>query len=107
MRLVGPVLFVISVLAAVAFTQATVKVAVMNAYAFGDEKTGITKLVVAQKGVDAAFKRVDDGLKAMQTKLNGLTTEIDNYRKNPVGVDEKAAQELKTPKQNMKGAKKQ
>ncbi len=94
-RLVGPLLS-LSIFATAAFAQPPGKIAVMNTYAFSDEKTGIAKLVNAQKSVDAEFKQADDKLKAMQVKLNGLSAEIENYRKlaatTPNAVDGKAAQ---------------
>jgi Skp family chaperone for outer membrane proteins len=72
------------------------KIAVINTYAFGDEKAGITKYISAVNALNTEFKPLNDELKGMQTKLQGLATEIENLRKlvasNPKAVDEKSAQ---------------
>jgi Skp family chaperone for outer membrane proteins len=72
------------------------KIAVINTYAFGAEKEGITKYISAVNTLNAEFKPLNTELTTMQTKLQTLATEIDNINKllksNPKAVDEKSAQ---------------
>lgn len=102
-RLFAVALFLTALFAVSSFAQATGaptansgKIAVIVTYAFGDEKAGITKYINAEKALNAEFKPIDDELKTMNTKLQGLATEIENLRKlaatNPKAVDEKSAQ---------------
>lgn len=95
-RLFAVSLFLTALLAAAAFAQTPSKVAVINTYAFGNEKEGITKYISAVTALNNEFKPLNDELKTMQTKLQGLATEIENLRKlaasNPKAVDEKSAQ---------------
>ena len=74
----------------------TGKIAVVITYAFGDEKAGITKYINAEKALSAEFTPIDNEIKAMNTKLEALATEIENLRKlaasNPKQVDERSAQ---------------
>jgi Skp family chaperone for outer membrane proteins len=74
----------------------TGKIAVIVTYAFGDEKQGITKYINAEKALNTEFTPIDNEIKAMNTKLEALATEIENLRKlaasNPKAVDEKTAQ---------------
>jgi Skp family chaperone for outer membrane proteins len=90
-------LFLMTFLAISSFAQTGQgKIAVINTYVFGAEKEGITKYISAVNALNAEFKPLNDELKTMQTKLQGLATEIDNINKllksNPKAVDEKAAQ---------------
>jgi Skp family chaperone for outer membrane proteins len=89
-------LFLMTFLAVSASAQAQGKIAVINTYAFGAEKEGITKYITAVKSLNAEFKPLNDELTTMQTKLQTLATEIDNINKllksNPKAVDEKSAQ---------------
>ena len=82
-RVIGPILFLVSVFAISAAAQAPLKIAVMNTYAFGDEKAGITKLLTAQKSVDAEFKSTDDQLRAANAKLTTLAADIEKARTTP------------------------
>ena len=95
-RLFAVSLFLTALLATAAFAQTPSKVAVINTYAFGNEKEGITKYISAVTALNNEFKPLNDELKTMQTKLQGLATEIENLRKlaasNPKAVDEKSAQ---------------
>ena len=72
------------------------KIGVIDTFAFGDEKAGITKVVNAVKALNTEFKPLNDEILTMQTKLEGLATEIDNINKllktNPKAVDPKSAQ---------------
>lgn len=72
--------FVFAALFAVsAFAQAaapTGKVGLINTFAFGDEKTGITKFRTAVTTVDAEFKKDNDDLRALGTRYQTLQTEI-------------------------------
>ena len=90
-------LFLMTFLAASASAQGTAgKIAVINTYAFGAEKEGITKYISAVNALNAEFKPINDELKTLQTNLQNLATEIDNINKllksNPKAVDEKSAQ---------------
>lgn len=73
----------------------TGKIGVIDAFAFGDEKTGIAKYVNAIKALNTEFKPVNDELQTMKTKHDGLAAEIENLRKavaNKTPIDEKSAQ---------------
>ena len=82
-HLISPILFIISLFAVATFAQLPSKIAVMNTYAFSNEKSGITKLLAAQKKVDADFKAVDDQLKTMNARLTTLAADIDRARQAP------------------------
>jgi Skp family chaperone for outer membrane proteins len=83
--------FVFAALFAVsAFAQAaapTGKVGLINTFAFGDEKNGITKFRTAVTTVDAEFKKDNDDLRALGTRYQTLQTEIqklqDAVKANP------------------------
>ncbi|MCU1288682.1 MAG: hypothetical protein JWN60_911, partial [Acidobacteria bacterium] len=72
--------FVFAALFAVsAFAQTaapTGKVGLINTFAFGDEKNGITKFRTAVTTVDAEFKKDNDDLRALGTRYQTLQTEI-------------------------------
>lgn len=89
-------LILTALFAVASFAQTQTKIAVINTYAFGAEKEGITKYINAVTALNNEFKPLNDELKGMQTKLQTLATEIENLRKlaasNPKAVDEKAAQ---------------
>lgn len=88
-------LFLTAVCALASFAQTT-KVAVINTYAFGSEKEGITKYVNAVNALNNEFKPLTEELKTMNTKLQTLANDIENLKKlaasNPKAFDEKAAQ---------------
>lgn len=54
------------------------KIALINTDAFSDEKQGITRLVNAVKGVDREFTPRKTELQGMQTRIQQLTTDIQN-----------------------------
>jgi Skp family chaperone for outer membrane proteins len=96
-RLFAVSLFLTALFAVSAFAQtAPVKIAVINTYAFGDEKAGITKYIGAVKTINAEFAPVETELQTMNTKLNGLAKDIQTLRDQAsagkVPIDEKAAQ---------------
>ena len=95
-RLFAVSLFLTAFLAVASFAQTTTKVAVINTYAFGAEKEGITKYVSALTALNNEFKPLNEELKTMQTKLQTLANDIENLKKlaasNPKAFDEKAAQ---------------
>lgn len=96
-RLFAVSLFLTALFAVSAFAQtAPVKIAIINTYAFGDEKAGITKYVNAVKTVNTEFTPVQNELDGMNTKLNNLAKEIQTLRDQAAGgkvpIDEKAAQ---------------
>lgn len=95
-RLFGVALILTTFLALSAFAQTAPKVALIDTYAFGVEKTGVTKYISAVNALNAEFKPLTDELKTMQTKLEGLANDIENLKKlaasNPKAFDEKAAQ---------------
>ena len=82
------------------FAQAPVgssstKIAVINSYAFGDEKAGISRFVEAIKSVNAPFVTVNTDLNTMNTRLQTLAKEIQTAREQlarGVAVDEKNIQ---------------
>lgn len=96
MRLFAISLFLTALFTVSNFAQAANKIAVINTYAFGDEKAGITKYLSAVTALNNEFKPINDELKTMNTKLQGLAAEIENINKllktNPKAVDEKSAQ---------------
>ena len=66
------------------------KVAMINTEAFSDEKSGITKLVNADKALDVEFKPKQDELNAMKTRYDNLAKEVqqlqDKLSSPPKGV---------------------
>ncbi len=72
------------------------KIVVINTYAFGDEKAGITKYIGAIKTLNAEFAPAQTELETMNTKLQALAKEIQTLRDQAAGgkvpIDEKAAQ---------------
>lgn len=66
-----------------AFAQAaapTGKVGLINTYAFGDEKAGITKFRTALASVDGEFKKDNDDLRALGTRYQTLGDEIEKLQ---------------------------
>ncbi|MCB1023804.1 MAG: OmpH family outer membrane protein, partial [Acidobacteria bacterium] len=93
--------FLTAIFAISAFAQGNGQIAVINTLAFGgDEKGagGITKYISAQKRLDDEFKVENQQLTTLQTKINGLKTEIANLQKastagtpvNPKAITDKA-----------------
>lgn len=62
------------------------KIALINTFAFGDVKSGITKYTNAVKSLNNEFKPVQTELEAMEIKLQSLSKEVqilkDNAAKN-------------------------
>jgi Skp family chaperone for outer membrane proteins len=96
-------LFAVSLFVAALFTMSAIaqpaapsKIAVINTFAFGDEKAGINKYVGAVKTINAEFAPVQTELETLSTKLNTLAKEIQTLRDQAAGgkvpIDEKAAQ---------------
>jgi Skp family chaperone for outer membrane proteins len=92
-----------AIFAASAFAQAapatgTGKIGLVNTYAFGDDKAGITKFKNAMKSLDTEFTPVNNELKTMGTRYQSLQTEIQTMQKNaqnpavPVKTDTSALQ---------------
>jgi Skp family chaperone for outer membrane proteins len=75
-------------------TTAAPRVAVINSYAFGDEKSGIVKYVNAVKSVNTEFAPLQTEINTMSTRLEALAKEIDTLRGQvgKVPVDERALQ---------------
>lgn len=74
-----------AVFAGSAFGQAaapTGKIGLINTFAFGDEKAGITKYRNAVNSVDAEFKTVNDELRTMGTRYTTLRAEIEKLQKD-------------------------
>lgn len=78
---------------AFAQTPAEIKIGVINTFAFGDEKLGITKYVNAAKSLDAEFAPAQLELETMAKKLSTLGKEIQTLREQAgkVPIDDKAA----------------
>lgn len=89
-----------AIFAVSAFAQAptqaagTGKIGLINTYAFGDDKAGITKYKNALNTLEAEFKPVNDELKTMGTRYQALAAEIQKMQSsNPaVPVDQKTVQ---------------
>lgn len=88
--------FMVLTVTAAAQTAAPSKIAIINTFAFGDEKEGITKYVVAVKTVNAEFAPVQAELETMNAKLTALAKDIETLRSQAaagkIPVDERAAQ---------------
>jgi len=72
----------------------TGKIALINTYAFGDEKAGIAKFRNALGTLETEFKPINDELKTMGTRYQTLAADIQKMQQsNPaVPVDQKAVQ---------------
>ena len=70
------------------------KIGLINTYAFGDDKAGITKYKNALNTLETEFKPVNDELKTMGTRYQSLAAEIQKMQSsNPaVPVDQKTVQ---------------
>jgi outer membrane protein len=55
---------------------AAAPVAIIDSGVFTDDKTGITRVIVALKQLNSKFDPVNNELKGMQTRLNTLRTDI-------------------------------
>jgi len=55
---------------------AATPVAIIDSGVFTDDKTGITRVIVALKQLNSRFDPVNNELKGMQTRLNTLRTDI-------------------------------
>lgn len=94
---IGSLVFVVAFgVSAFAQTAAPVKIGLINTFAFGDEKEGITKYVSAFKALQIEFGPTELELQTMTNKLNTLAKEIQALREQAasgkVPIDEKAAQ---------------
>lgn len=72
-----------AVFAVSAFAQTaapTGRVGLINTYAFGDEKAGITKFRTALASVDGEFKKDNDDLRAMATRFTTMGKEIEGWQ---------------------------
>lgn len=73
-----------------------VKIGIINTFAFGDEKGGITKYINALKAINTEFTPTQTELDTMGTKLNNLAKEIQVFRDQAstgkVPIDEKTVQ---------------
>lgn len=82
-----------AIMAIAALAQApTLKVGLINTYAFADEKEGITKYVAQLDKLSAEFKPDETKLNNLVKQLQGLETEIQNLQKqaatpnSPIGA---------------------
>lgn len=75
-------LFVLAAAAASA-QQVPTKIGVVNSEAFYDEKAGITKLSAGVKNLNTIFGPIQSELETMNKRLQTLTVEIENLRKQP------------------------
>ena len=73
-------LFVVS-LSYSALAQAVPKSVLINTSTFFDEKTGITRLVAAQKQLETEFSGRIKALQADTDKVRAIATELQNYQK--------------------------
>lgn len=92
---VAVILIALAVTAASAQTTGT-KIAVFEAQAFYDAKTGITRIIKMHKALETEFKPLRDELEAMTAQYKKLSTEISNARgssnPNMKAMEEKADQ---------------
>ena len=89
------VLFAASSYAQTGPATSPAKIAVINSYAFGDEKAGITRYVVALQSLKKEFSTVETELKNMSSRLDQLGREIQTAREQVqrgVAVDERSIQ---------------
>jgi Skp family chaperone for outer membrane proteins len=81
---------------AFAQTAAPVKIGLINTFAFGDDKVGITKYVNVLKSLQAEFAPAQVELDTLSKRLSGLAKEVQTLREQGAGgkvpVDEKAYQ---------------
>lgn len=76
--------------------QATpAKIALINTDAFYDEKAGITKLVAANKQLDAEFASQIKALQDTGTRIKAITAELQNMQKLPPAAFNQAAYNAK------------
>lgn len=72
------------------------KIGIINTFAFGDEKAGITKYINAVKAINTEFTPTQTELETMNTKLSNLAKEIQVFRDQAstgkVPIDEKTVQ---------------
>ena len=87
MSLIRPIIggmFVLMLCASASFAQiAPTKIALINTDSFFDEKAGITKLVIANKQLDAEFATQIKALDVGGTKLQVIAKELENMQKLP------------------------
>src|ERR1041384_313906 len=76
-RLTAVSMIFAAVFAVSAFAQApTGKIGLISTYAFGDEKTGITKFVTAMKTINEEFKRASTEIQGLRTRYQNLANEV-------------------------------
>ncbi len=72
------------------------KIGIINTFAFGDEKAGITKYINALKAINTEFTPTQTELDTMNTRLSNLAKEIQVFRDQAtagrVPIDEKTVQ---------------
>jgi Skp family chaperone for outer membrane proteins len=90
-RLFVASLFVATLVSVSAFAQAAPaaapsKIAVINTYAFGDEKAGITKYMNAMNALDKEFQPAQTELQTMITKYQNLQADIKKLQNQPAAV---------------------
>lgn len=77
-------------------TAGPVKIGIINTFAFGDEKAGITKYINALKAINTEFTPTQTELDTMNTRLSNLAKEIQVFRDQAstgkVPIDEKTVQ---------------
>ncbi|MFN0279360.1 MAG: OmpH family outer membrane protein [Pyrinomonadaceae bacterium] len=94
-RTVAGVLVFIGCVAASYAQTAPAKIALINTDAFYDEKTGITKLVAANKQLDAEFASQIKALQDSGIKIKAITSELQNMQKLPAAAFNQAAYNAK------------
>lgn len=73
-----------------------IKIGIINTFAFGDDKAGITKYINALKAINTEFTPTQTELDTMNTRLGNLAKEIQVFRDQAtagrVPIDEKTVQ---------------
>jgi len=82
-RLIAINFIFVAIFAVSAFAQAqdTGKIGLVNAFAFEDDKTGITKLVTASNSIEAEFKQPAAELETTYNRIQSLQKEIADIQK--------------------------
>lgn len=91
LKLIAIALFFTSI--AAAQSTGASKIGLVNSYAFGDEKAGITKFITATSSLNREFAPLQVELNTMNTRLGTLSKEIEGLRNvqaaNPTSIQAK------------------
>ncbi len=80
---------------------ADAKIAVIDMQAFGDQKSGIARLLSAYTALEREFKPRQDELRTLRTRGEALTKELENLQKASGAVDPTSVQKKVDEIQNL------